>query len=954
MELQIINSALFLIRCIPKTNYMFRKIILSVSCLLITQFLFSQSIGFTGKIEDTTAHANVKNAVVALLSPKDSILKKFTRTDANGSFNINNVVPGNYILMVLHPVFADYVEDIEVNNANHSSGTIAVTPKSKLLEAVILKSGSPIRIKGDTTIYTADSFKVSANANVEELLKKLPGIQVDKNGQIKAMGETVEKVLVDGEEFFGDDPGMAVKNLRADAVKEVQVFDKKSEQAEFTGIDDGNTKKTINLKLKENKKSGYFGKISTSGGLQKDIDARYNNNLMFSSFKGKRKLSAFLLNGNTGQDGLSWQDNEKYGGESDNYSMNMDEDGGMMFMYRGGGSDDEPYVNTENGYIKNVNAGLQYSNKWNDKTSVNFSPKYNSQLYENTKTTFTQRQYLDQLTGKSTLSNENADEQSGVNRYNIKLRGIYDVKIDSMNTLKLTANANFYHTENEVLRNAVTKNETDQLQNTSSSKTQSKSDKTALSANIIFKHKFKKARRTLSLTADWNNLNTDGKSYIKSYNQSFDPINPFIQDLNQLKDYDKSTNRLLSKIVYTEPLGKKYSMELGYEISHNTGKNNQVTYNYSPVSNKWDERVDTLSNDFDQAITINKPSIKINYADKKFKINVGSGIGVTHFDLEDNSYNKSYIRNYTNFFPSASVNYTYKSNHNLRFNYNGSTTQPTVNELQPLRNNNNVFNQYIGNPDLKPSFTNSFNISHNSYNFIKDRWMYQSFNIRQTSNAITNNVSFNPGSAQTTIQPINTNGNYSIQLWSGLGFKMKKLDTRFNINPNLGYSKFADVINSITSYSKNLTTGLSLYISKSKDKKYDISLSNDFSYNSNKTSQQRSTINYYVNTVSADVTIYIHKVWSINTDYQYYARQKTDQFSSNLNNQLWNARLQKTFKNNEFTAFIKIRDILNQNVGIDRSFYGNTLTEERNNRLKRYWMIGFTWDFKNKGSKASQ
>ena len=145
---------------------------------------------------------------------------------------------------------------------------------------MIVKTGNPIRIKGDTTIYTADSFKVSANANVEELLKKLPGIQVDKNGKITAMGEQVTKVLVDGEEFFGDDPGMAIKNLRADAVKEVQVFDKKSEQAEFTGIDDGNTQKTINLKLKEDKKKGYFGKIDLAGGLVNDIDDRYNSNIL--------------------------------------------------------------------------------------------------------------------------------------------------------------------------------------------------------------------------------------------------------------------------------------------------------------------------------------------------------------------------------------------------------------------------------------------------------------------------------------------------------------------------------------------------------------------------------------------------------------------------------------------------------------------------------------------------
>ncbi len=932
---------------------MFKRISVSFIFLLFSQFLFAQQIEISGKIADTTSKSNVRNAIVMLLSAKDSVIKKYTRTDTEGKFSLDNITKGSYVLMVMHPLFADYVDNVDIDGANIMVGTIAVTPKSKLLEAVIIKSGSPIKIKGDTTIYTADSFKVSANANVEELLKKLPGIQVDKNGQIKAMGETVEKVLVDGEEFFGDDPGMAVKNLRADAVKEVQVFDKKSEQAEFTGIDDGNTQKTINLKLKENKKTGYFGKISVSGGLLKDIDDRYNNNLMFSTFKGKRKLSAFLLNGNTGQDGLSWQDNEKFGGESDNYSMSMDEDGGMMFAWRGGGTDDEPDVNTENGFIRNINAGVQYSNKWNDKHSFNFSPKYNNQVYDNTKTIFTQTQILDTLTNNLVELNENANQISAVNRYNTKLRATYDIKIDSMNSLKITANANFYHTESNEAKNAITTGNTGDLKNTSSRNTESVNDKTALSANIIFKHKFRKARRTLSFTADWKSLATEGNSYLKSVNQSYINGLPVTgQNLNQLKDNNKQTQNLSSKLVYTEPLSKKYSLELGYEFTYISGNNNQVTYSYSPVSGKYDAQVDSLTNDFDQLITIHKPSVKLNYSNKKIKVNIGSGFGLTHFDMLDNTINQDYIRNFTNFFPSASANYTYKPNHNFRFNYNGSTKQPSINQLQPLTNNTDYYNQYIGNPDLKPSFTNNFNISHNSYNFIKDRWMYQSINFNQSSNAITNNRIINTDSAKTITQPINTNGNYSFNIWAGGGFKIKKIDTRFNLNPNINYSRFADVINNKTSYSKNMSAGLGINISKSKDKKYDISLNNDFNYNTNKTSQANATIKYYTNTLTADVTIYIHKVWSINTDYQFYARQKTAQFSNNLNNQTWNARLQKTFRNNEFTAFIKVRDILNQNIGIERNFYSNTLSEERNDRLKRYWLVGFTWDFKNKAPKG--
>ena len=250
-----------------------KKLIAFFTLILISYSSFGQMAKVSGEVKDTNEDKPVQNAVVALLTPKDSILYSFTRTDSAGKYFFKNVLYGNYILMTSHPYYADILNNIEVNNDTKIPLTNLVS-KGELLQAVIVKSGSPLRIKGDTTVYTADSFKVSANANVEELLKKLPGIQVDKDGNIKAMGETVQKVLVDGEEFFGDDPGMAVKNIRADAVKEVQVFDKKSDQSEFTGIDDGKTQKTINLKLKENKKTGYFGKVDVSAGPEAHLDNR--------------------------------------------------------------------------------------------------------------------------------------------------------------------------------------------------------------------------------------------------------------------------------------------------------------------------------------------------------------------------------------------------------------------------------------------------------------------------------------------------------------------------------------------------------------------------------------------------------------------------------------------------------------------------------------------------------
>lgn len=941
-----------------------KSIALFICCLFVCVFAAKAQNNVSGSIKDTTSGTQVKNAVVALLSPKDSVLVAFTRTKDNGSYNLPNIPAGKYILMVMHPTFADYVEDVDVKDAPTTFPLVAVTPKSKLLEAVIIKAGGMMRIKGDTTVYTADSFKVSANANVEELLKKMPGIQVDKNGAITAMGEKVEKVLVDGEEFFGDDPGMAVKNLRADAVKEVQVFKKKSDQAEFTGIDDGDSKQTINLKLKEDKKKGYFGKVEVAAGPLtgdlKDKDPRYNTNTLFSSFKGKRKLSAFLLNGNTGQDGLSWQDMEKYGG-MDDMNMEMSDDGGMMFWSGGGSADEEPWVNTENGFITNTNAGLQYTNKFNEnRNTLNLSPKYNSQLYNNT-----QGVYSENYLGGETFAT-NRTKTSDINRNNVKFSGSYDMKLDSAanNTLKVTLKSNFYHTESDETESSSTiGKESGENKNRADSRTQKEIDKQSFNFTALYKHKFKKNRRTLSINADWYLLNTDAESYLDRTSEIFSGgVSQGELATDQLATSDKQTMKTSGKVTYTEPLSKKFSLELSHEISVSKGKNEQNTFAYNPGSSKYDVIVDTLTNNFDQTIITNKPGAKISFNSKKIKYNFGTGIGFTSFDLKNVSDDTTYHRNFTNFFPAASFTYTYKSNHSLSINYNGRTTQPTINQLQPIKNNNDQFNTYEGNPDLKQSFRHSVSLNHNGYNFIKDLWMYQGLNVSFTQNSITNNRIFNPDNGTSIIRPVNTNGNINASFWSGFGMKIKKLDIRTNFSPNLNYNRFADIINSNTVFTNTTGAGLNMSVSKSKDKKYDISIWNNYRYNFNRSNQLNFSTSkietiknsYSTNQLNVEGTVYYKKVWSLQSDYSFFYNQAVSDGGQDFKYHIWNARLQRTFKNNEFTAFVMVRDILKQNIGISQTFNGTLYTQEVNDRLKRYFMVGFRWDFKNKAPKAKE
>ena len=307
-------------------------LLLCVLLFAIVSCTVAQKATIKGAVSDTSNKESLSNAVVSVLRAKDSVLLKFTRTDSKGRFSLGHLPAGNVIVLVTYPKYADYVEQVTLaDSSSLNLEKVSMILKAKLLEEFVVKQKvSAIKVKGDTTEFTADSFHTQANATVEELLKKLPGIQIDKNGKITAQGESVQKVLVDGEEFFGDDPTLVTQNLRADMIDKVQVYDKKSDQAAFTGIDDGVKNKTINLKLKDNKKNGYFGKAEVGGGT----DGYYNEQLMFNYFKKKMKFSAYGIFSNTGKTGLNWNERDKYG---ESFASNLDYDdanGGFSLQWR--------------------------------------------------------------------------------------------------------------------------------------------------------------------------------------------------------------------------------------------------------------------------------------------------------------------------------------------------------------------------------------------------------------------------------------------------------------------------------------------------------------------------------------------------------------------------------------------------------------------------------------------
>ena len=393
--------------------------------LLLCAFsAFAQKSTISGTITDSTERRSLHLASITLLRKSDSTLVSFTRSNREGKFTLPAPDTGQYVVLVTYPRFADYMEGMELKG-NLELGNVFMTPASKLLNEVIVKTVGAIRIKGDTTEFVADSFKVKDGATVEDLLKKLPGFSVNSKGEIVAQGKRVDKVLVDGEEFFGDDPTMATQNIGAKAVDRVQVFDTKTEQQNLTGITTGNEGKTVNIKLKEDAKKGAFGKLQ--GGT--DFNKFYETKVLYNKFVSKKKISAYGTRTNVNTGSLNWEDRQKLGFEND---MEYDELSGFYFSFGGG---DEFNDWSLRGLPNAWTGGALFTNKWDaDKHNVNLSYRYNRLGTTNTGTTLTQNilptgySYSNKYSSKTGLNQQHA------------LNGKYEWKLDSLASFKIVTN----------------------------------------------------------------------------------------------------------------------------------------------------------------------------------------------------------------------------------------------------------------------------------------------------------------------------------------------------------------------------------------------------------------------------------------------------------------------------------------------------------------------------------
>ncbi|MES1215141.1 MAG: outer membrane beta-barrel protein [Bacteroidota bacterium] len=909
---------------------------------------FAQKGTIRGVLFDTLAKQPVESATISLLQKKDSSLVSFSMTDSKGRFEFINIGNGDYRLMITHVNYHNAVKIFKIDDKTpeHDFGTIPMNDITKVLdEVVVTNDAPPVTLVGDTIQYNAGSFKVQPNANVEDMLKKMPGIKVDKDGTVKAQGEKVTKVLVDGKEFFGNDPKIATKNLPADVVDKVQVYNKQSDQAQLTGFDDGNSEKTINLKLKKDKKKGYFGKINAGAGT----DDRYQGRFNVNSFKGARQMSAIGTANNTNTDGFTVMDILNFTGElsrmmkgaggGGNINISISKDDANSSM--GGMAGNNSGINTVLG------GGLNYNNIIGNKTD--FTSNYFYNRYNPEAESHIQRQYF--LPDSSYFYNQNSISDKINTNHRLNLSA--DYQIDSFTSLKISPSFSYQKTNSKTISDYTTLSESLLKNNEGFSNNLANSEGYNFRTDVLFRKRFRRKGRTFSVSLQTTFNNSDGNGSLQSMNSFYDRVGSLIRQdtINQQNTMENTLNGYTARVVYTEPLFKRSLLEFRVGKSATKSVSEKTTHDYNKITGKFDNVNNLLTNDYENSYGYNNGGIRLRRQTKKY--NYSLGLVLQNAELEGKIFNAnkdSVIgKTFINLLPNARFQYYFSKFKNLQVNYTTYTNQPTATQLQPVADNTDPLNIKAGNPNLKQEYTQFLQTNLFLVNPYKNRNVFAFFTFQQTWNKIVNYDRIDTFGIKTTI-PVNINGTYSISGDINWSFPVRFLKASLSIGSNMNYYKSKQFINTVENQINTISLGPDVRLDVNATEKLQVSLNGGVNYNNTKYSLQDAlNTTYFSQRYETEVDWELPKKFFLSTDFIYSINsQRAAGFNTKV--PLWNASISRqVLRFNRGEIKFSVNDLLNKNIGISRTSNQNYIEDSRIITLRRFFLLSFTYSLNKTG-----
>jgi hypothetical protein len=917
---------------------------------LVIFFVLSAKAQVKGTLIDSATIKPIENAVIGLVVKSNPGDTSYTFTNDKGQFRFEYVPNSNFSIIIRHLGYWPVSKFVPVTKSEKTIelGNFVMAQDAKLLSEVVVEAPA-IVVKEDTIEYNASSFKVKEGAVVEDLIKKMPGIQVDKDGNVTAQGKAVSRVKVNGKDFFGGDVKTATKELPANIVDKIQIIDDYGDQATVSGIKDGDPDKVLNIQIKKDKNKGFFGRATAGYGTQDRYQASFNGNY----FNNDMQIS-FLGNSNNTNTSLF-----NFGGGGNRGATSMMKSG-MAVMSNAGGMgglqkmDASAFNGGNNNGISTTNSyGFNYRDQWGKKLSVYGSYSYNLRNTSQLQTSSSQN-FFDTA---SFVNNQDINNRTKGNSHRFTFNMEYQV--DSFNYLKISPSINYSGSDANNF-NIFDYKKFDSTKTTDgSNKNLTGSEAPNLAITILYNHKFRKRGRnfstSISLGSSQNNSDQD------ITNLSYQYIPPFIGPRNTFQYIDQNNNNYNYgvRFTYSEPLTKYQSLDFSYSHNLSYARNDRKTYNVDSAS-----QVKTLnnflSNDYENDFYNNRIGLSLRTTKKKYNYTIG--LSVQPVNLQGNSITKDSAYKTikrANVFPIARFVYNFNRTKTLNFSYNGNATQPSFSQLQPVQDVSNQQNITAGNPNLKPSMNHNMNLSFNNFNFITGKVLFTNFSFSTIKNQIVYN-NINKGAGRQLSVPENVNGYYNLLGFYVYSRPYKNRKYVITVRGTANYNHNINLIDSIKNVGQNwvLSQGFNFEYNYKEILEFGTGISyslNDVHYK-NKTGKplttlQNSSSNAW--TFSSNINLNITKRMVLKYDVDYTINNGLAS-SVSRNQVIMNASLeQQLFKKKNGILKIEAFDLFKQNSNINRSVTANQIIDSRTNRLTRYFIATFTYRLQRFAGKST-
>jgi len=887
---------------------------------LISLSAFSQSnYEVSGTVRDSSG-LSVIAATVKLRSAKDSL---FTRTNADGAFSFKGVKSGQFTLSITSLGFQSALRKYMYNEGegNLALGVINLKNSSKQLNEVVISGTPTVTVKEDTLEFRAADYKLKDDAQVEDLLRKLPGVEVDKDGNVKAQGKAVTRVRVNGKDFFGGDVKTATQQLPANLIDKVQLIDDYGDQANFTGVKEGDPEKILNIQIRPDKNNGYF----TQGRIGQGNEGRYQGNISANMFNKTQQIS---VQGNLNNTNTSLF-NFNGGGGGARVQLGGGGGGGGARIQIGGGGGNAG----GDGLTRVASVGLNYRDEWSKKLTSYGNYSYANRNNEVLRTT--QQQNIN--TSGFLLNNQNSTSNtSSINhRFNWNL----EYKIDSVNYLKVTPYFNLGQNNGTSANTFAFLQDGTSLISSGNNGGISSSETPNFGADALFNHRFGKRGRTASVTLSLSKNNTTQEN--DAINQTTPVGVPIAVYQRQVVSNNNTNTTTRSGISYIEPLSRTESLEFNWNFSLADYQNGRTTLGTN-IPNGVLEIVPLQSNDYTYSFMTNRLGMNYRVTQKKYNYSLGLGVQPSLLSGTSVSNQTSYRRTALNIIPVLRYSYNFSKTKEFNASYNGRNNEPSFNQLQPVTDVSNPQFPVVGNPNLKAEFSHNINIRYNNFNFEKGDVWFTNFSVNLTENKIVSNSAFLPGNKIET-RYLNTNGFYSVNGFYTWSKPFAERKYTLSINGFANYSNNINFVDDQKNIGKNLiiSQGASFQLNPAQW----IELNPGVNYTANKntysiSAQQNTKVSTWNLTFNGKA--YIRKTWILGADFT-KALNKGYTSGFAVNPFIMNTYLEKQFlKNKAASLRFQIFDVYNENTSISRSVTANSINDTRSNRLARYAMLTFS------------